>query len=53
MDTLVLVDTGCHLKNLPRAMANRDNGERESREFVLSTCLDNDDGFSYSLFLSN
>ena len=34
------VDTGCHLDDFQRVMAN---GERESREFMLLTHFDDDD----------
>ena len=36
-------DTGCCLKDLQRLMINKDGcQERESREFMLSVCLDVD-----------
>ena len=52
MDTSVLADqqkitnTGCHVKDLPRTMVGM-NDKRDSRESVLSACLDYDDIDTY------
>ena len=37
------MDTGCYIEDLLRAMAERDDDERESRESMLSAWLDDDE----------
>ena len=43
MWTLQCIDTGSFLVDFQRVMTNRSDGERVSKEHMLSACFDDDD----------